>query len=583
MTLLGGRRRRGGALGACLAVAAALLVSVGGAPRSRAAATETRDVFFTASDGVKLHATIGGVAPLAPRPVIIEDSPYAPGVSMPFGPEYNYVQLQWRGTGRSGGTWNTTGGRDQLDYSEFVGWACGQPWSNGRLGLYGFSASAIAVYNSLHLPMPCVKAAALMAGTVDLYRDLLYIGGIQAAVPGLYVYGAVFAPWLANLPTRLGEQPDSLPDSVAGYGTVTADVATHQTEDAYWGDRTFKGDRDGIPILADTSFYDVEPRGPFLAWEATRQFGSHLLVMGAHDGFPAGTGGPFPEYGRWFDHYVRGVDNGIDREPPVSVYLSNGSREQLLNGSFTHFTSDAWPLTGTAWTRLFLASTPSGSAQALFDGSLSTAPQSAPATQPYPFVPANSFETDPHTTSAIAGATGLDRAATYFPWLTNMSLTEPTSVTFTTPPLTSAIDAVGPASVDLFASSTVGETDLVVVLADVWPDGTSHAVATGQLRTSFPNLDRARSRIDPVTGDIVQPYTDFSAKTPAAPGELREYHVEMLPLGNHFGAGHRLRLYVVGTPDHSQPAAPGVNTLAFGGVTPSRLVLPTVGAPPTFR
>jgi putative CocE/NonD family hydrolase len=566
-----------------LVLLVALVGVGGGAPRSRAAAMETRDVFFTASDGVKLHATIGGAAPLVARPVIIEDSPYAPGVGMPFGDAYNYVQLQWRGTGRSGGTWNTTGARDQLDLSEFVGWACGQPWSNGRIGLYGFSASAIAVYNSLHLPMPCVKAAALMAGTVDLYRDLLYIGGIQAAVPGLYVYGAVFAPWMQNLPQRLAEQPESLPDSLAGYGTVTADVATHQTEDAYWLDRTFKGNRDGIPILADTSFYDVEPRGPFLAYEATKHLGSHLLVMGAHDGFPAGTAGPFPEYARWFDHYVRGVKNGIDREPPVSVYLSNGSREQLLNGSFTHFTARDWPLPTTQWTRLFLTSSKSGSAQSLFDGTLSTTRQAAGAAQPYPFFPANSLETDPHTTSAIAGATQLDRAATYFPFLTNMALTEPTSITFTTPPFASAVDAVGPASVDLFVSSTAPESDLVVVLADVWPDGTSHAVTTGQLRTSFPKVDRARSRIDPVTGEIVQPYTDFSAKTPAAPGEMREYHVELLPLGNHFGAGHRLRLYVVGTPNHSQPAPPGINTVSLGGITPSRLILPTLGAPPAFR
>ena len=579
MLLLGERRRRVGAVTVCVALLAVLAVT----PRARAATIETRDMFFTASDGVQLHATVGGPAPLTARPVIIEDSPYAPGVSMPFGDAYNYVQLQWRGTGRSGGTWTTTGSRDQLDLSEFVGWACSQSWSDGRLGLYGFSASAIAVYNSLHLPMPCVKAASLMAGSVDLYRDLLYIGGIQAAVPGLYVYGAVAAPWAQNLPQRLAEQPGSLPDSLVGYGTVTADVATHQTEDAYWLDRTFKGDRDGIPILADTSFYDVEPRGPFLAYEATKQFGSHLLVMGAHDGFPAGTLGPFPEYARWFDHYVRGIDNGIDREPPVSVYLSNGSREQLLNGSFTHFTSDDWPLPGTQWTRLFLSSASSASARSLFDGSLSTTSQATPATQPYPFAPANSFETDPHTTSAIAGATQLDRAATYFPFLTNMALTEPTSITFTTPPLASAVDAAGPGSVDLYLSSTQGETDLVVVLADVWPDGTAHAVTTGQLKTSFPNVDRARSRIDSMTGEIVQPYTDFSAKTSPTPGELREYHVELLPLGNHFGAGHRLRLYVVGTPNHSQPAPPGINTVSLGGVTPSRLILPTLGAPPSFR
>jgi len=83
-----------------------------------------------------------------------------------------------------------------------VGWACHQPWSDGRIGLYGFSASAIAVYNAMHLSLPCVKGVALMAGTVDLYRDLLYIGGIPAAVPGAYVFAAVAEPWLQNFPGR---------------------------------------------------------------------------------------------------------------------------------------------------------------------------------------------------------------------------------------------------------------------------------------------------------------------------------------------------------------------------------------------
>src|SRR5207247_675594 len=77
-----------------------------------------------------------------------------------------------------------------------------QPWSNGHIGLYGFSASAIAVYNSMHLPLACVDAAALMAGTNELYRDLLYPGGIPNVVPELVVGFGVGLPILARLPAR---------------------------------------------------------------------------------------------------------------------------------------------------------------------------------------------------------------------------------------------------------------------------------------------------------------------------------------------------------------------------------------------
>ncbi|MCW2967047.1 MAG: CocE/NonD family hydrolase, partial [Solirubrobacteraceae bacterium] len=342
-----------------------------------------------------------------------------------------------------------------------------------------------------------------------------------------------------------------------------------------WRDRTFKGDRSRFPILADTGFYDVESRGPFQAYEATRQLGSHLLVIGAHDGFVGHMRGPFPQYTRWFDHYVRGIDNGINREPSVSLYLSNGSREQLLGGHYTHLQGRRWPLAHTHWTRLYLSAARSATARSLNDGSLALTRDGASSTQIYPFHPADALASDPHTTAAVAGL-GIDQLATVVPQLTRMDVPELTSLTYTTPALEHAVNAVGPASLDVFASSVTTETDLVAVIADVWPDGTAHPVASGQLRTSFPDVDAARSLTDPA-GDIVDPYTRFAAKDSAAPGTVREYHVELPPIGNHFAAGHRLRLYVLGTSAYMEPPAPGANTLSIGGGTPSRLLLPTVG------
>jgi putative CocE/NonD family hydrolase len=554
-------------------------------PAAGTSAIITRDLSFTADDGVILHASIGGTGGIEKRPLIIEDSPYAPTCCDSFaGSAYNYIELQWRGTGLSGGAFSTTGSRDQKDLSEFVGWACGQPWSDGRVGLYGFSASAIAVYNAMHLPLPCVKAAALMAGTVDLYRDLLYIGGINNTVPGVYVEGAIAAPWLADLPGRMQQQPGSVPASVRGLVNAPLDVHNNPDEDAYWLNRTFKGDRDHIPILADTGFYDVESRGPFLAYRATRPYGSHLLVIGAHDGFAGKTTGAFPQYARWFDHYVRGIDTGIDREPPVSLYLSDGSHEQLIDGHFTQLSGSDWPLPATQWTRLYLSPATTGTAHSLNDGSLSTRAVSTSAVQSYPFAPSDSLATDPHSISAVSGAgvggLSLNSAADALPALTDMQGAEGMALTYTSPRFTTAVDAVGPAGLDVFASSTAPVTDLVAVLADVWPDGTAHPVATGQLRTAFPGVSRARSLTDPRTGDIVEPYTDFATEDPAPVDATREYHLEILPIGNHFAAGHRLRLYIVGTSLAMNGSPPGVNSLSIGGVTASRLLLPSLQALP---
>ena len=508
---------------ALLPVLAPAQSQAGAAPASAAAPsaappTVTESLSFRASDGTVLHATVAGTGSLAPRPLIVEDSPYAPAVgSLDWvGAAYNRVELQWRGTGLSGGSLDTTGPLDQSDLAQFLGWACTQPWSNRSIGLYGFSASAIVVYNAMHLQLPCVKTAALMAGTVDLYRDLLDIGGIPNIAPGAVVETTIGEPTLADGGTRLQTEPASIPETALGYVSSPLGVLTNPTEDAFWSQRRYAGDADHIPVLADTSFYDVEPRGPFYTYNATKQYGSHLLVMGAHDGFPAGTPGPFPQYANWFDHYLLGQPLSAANTPPVSLYLSNGSREQFLAGNVTHLTGTAWPLPATRWTRLYLSSASSGSAHSLNDGTLQLAPQPAHATQAYPFVPSEPTETDLHTIGVVA-SDGLDRAATAAPFLTDLSLAEPTSLTYTTPPLAHAVTAVGPASLDISVSSTAPATDLYVVVADVWPDGTANPVGTGALRTSYPGVIEPFSRKD-AAGDIVDPYNDLTHVSDAAPG-----------------------------------------------------------------
>src|SRR5947209_13458051 len=102
------------------------------------------------SDGVSLQATVTGKAPLVPRPLIVEFSPYGPRSGTTYdGSEYNYLLVQIRGTGDSDGKFDALGARTQTDVVESLHWACHQPWSNGKIGLNGFSASAITVYNSL--------------------------------------------------------------------------------------------------------------------------------------------------------------------------------------------------------------------------------------------------------------------------------------------------------------------------------------------------------------------------------------------------------------------------------------------------
>ncbi len=574
---------------------AAVMVTVGGlvgvvghAPPAQAAAPTlvTQDLTFRTSSGVELHAAVGGFGSLAPRPVIVEDSPYAPAVSSLswVGPRFNVVELEWQGTGDSGGSLDATGPQDQRDLAQFLGWACRQPWSDGRIGLYGFSASAIVVYNAMHLQLPCVRAAALMAGTTDLYRDLLYIGGIFNGAAGAYVEAAIGLPTLEDGATRLQDDPSSVVPTALGFPVTSAKVLGNPTESMYWQERTFRGDADHIPILADTSFYDVEPDGPFAAFDATAAYGSHLIVEGAHDGFPEGTPGPFPQYRNWFAHYLLGAPLSPANRPTVSMLVGHGSRQQLLDGHFTRLTGSTWPLAGTRWTSLFFSPTPSVPVTAslgtsLNDGSLTTAPPPREATQSFPFVPSEPSETDLHDTSVVD--TQLDELDTVLPATNDMALSGAISLTYTSPPLAQALTAVGPGAIDIDASSSEPFTDLYVVVADVWPDGTAYPVATGALRTLYPEVDRSRSLVD-ARGQIVDPSNVYEHPDPALPGQIRRYQVALLPMGNVFAAGSRIRVYVVGTPADQLGAPPGIDTVELGGPTPSRLLLPSVGAGPVF-
>ncbi|MGH2725862.1 MAG: CocE/NonD family hydrolase [Actinomycetota bacterium] len=531
---------------------------------------------FIASDGVSLQVLVGGQSPLEPRPVIVEFSPYRPGCCPEFGgPGFNYLQVHIRGTGDSDGRFDSLGPRTQADVVEVLDWACHQPWSNGTLGVFGFSASAITFYNSLHLPLPCVKAAVMWSGTYDLYRDLIFPGGVPNSLPGIGVLGLIGAPALAAEPGRLRRDPAATVDVVGGIADAGVDAFLHQSLDRYWQERGVRGDVNHLAILVINGFFDVESRGAFQAFQAFRDDGAHLLVVGAHDGVPVGAEGVREAAGgAWFDHYLKGIDNGIEASPRVQLWMADGDREDDLAGAFVRYDGTDWPIPGTTWESLFLSPAKSGTAHSLNDGSLLSIAPAEETAQSYPMIPTVPSASDQPNT-AIVGPNGVNALAEAFPLLTETTLAEPLGLSYTTGPLSSPVLSAGPASLELLLSSTATESDIWAIISDVWPDGSPHPVATGRLRTSYPDIDLSRSLVDP-SGAVVQPYGIYSGKTPAEIGAERRYFVEFWPIGNRFKAGHRIRLDIVGVSLASTPAGVAVNTVRVGGPEASRLLFPVL-------
>ncbi len=547
-------------------------------PSAAHAATATLNTRVKMSDGVTLAATVSGQAPLAKRPVIVEFSPYGPAtMTTSDGPAYNYLLVQIRGTGQSDGRFDALGPRTQLDVAQTLRWACDQHWSNGRLGLNGFSASAIAVYNSLHLKLPCVRTAVLRSGTFSLYRDLFWPGGVLNFVPGVGVMALIGAPAAEQGFARA--QRDPLTGFDTAVGLIDAGLSggvQHQTLDHWWAQRQFRGDANHMPTLLLDSFFDVESRGAFQGFQALRRYGAHLLVVGGHDGAPAGTDDGVGQIKAWFDHYLLGAGNRVQRQPRVQLFLADGSRESYAAGDIVRYNAANWPVPGTRWESLWLSAARSGSGHSLGDGSLATSRPTTGQTQLYVAIPSIPTMADVPN-SGFFGPYGLNTAAHTFPLITETTLAEPEGLTYTTPPLSRDLLSAGPAALDLRLASTAPETSIWAVIADVWPDGSSHPVASGRLSSAYPTIVRSQSLVDK-QGKVVQPFGNYSHKSDAVPLVARNYQLEFWPIGNRFRAGHRIRLVILGASAASLPSIPALGAVTVGGAGASRLLLPVIPA-----
>jgi hypothetical protein len=557
-----------------LMLAAALAVAGTSSPASAADPTQ-QQVTFTASDGVELRATLTGTDSIEPRPTLVEFSPYGRNSgTLTVGPAYNTLLVQIRGTGDSDGSFDALGPRTQRDVREVLEWACTQPWSDGNLAINGFSASAITIYNSLHQELPCVKAMVLRSGTFSLYRDLLMPGGISNLGPAVGVMLLIGAPALIQSPDRLND-PASGPAILLGLLSAGLEGGfAHPALDDWWHEREFRGNGNHIPTLVIDGFFDVESRGAFQGYQELRSSGAHLLVVGAHDGAPAGTDNGVPEANAWLDHHVRGIDNGVDQHPRVQMLLSRGDREDYLAGDFARRTASDWPVPGTMWTALSLSSARSGSAKSLNDGSLVKTRPTLGTTQSYASVPSVPLATDP-ATIALLGAGGLNALTTSAPLLTDMTLADAVGLTYTTAPLTDDVTSAGPLALQVTLSTTAPGTGIWAVLADVGPDGVGHPLTAGRLNTDFPRVVDGESLKDS-HGRIVQPFGDFATRSPAKPLNFRRYQIEFWPVGNVFEKGHRIRVTIVGASGAYRPSVPGINTIRVGGNDAAQLLVPAL-------
>lgn len=253
---------------------------------------------------------------------------------------YTLVQVTLRGFGGSGGCSDLSGPGEQADVTAAVQWAASQPWSTGRVGMYGLSTDAVSEIMALASKARGLAATVIAAGGVNAY-DVLYMNGNR------------YTPFAATLEPFYQQYvlppPDALSDPTAAL-TLVARLsdpaclaereAAEQNPDpgaAFWRARDWLPAAAGstVPVLYSQGFIDanVKPdnfmalwptlRGPKRAWLGQYPHlipGEVYALTGLPD--PVGRNGFLAEAMRWFDRYVKALPGSaapVERDPPVEV------------------------------------------------------------------------------------------------------------------------------------------------------------------------------------------------------------------------------------------------------------------------
>jgi putative CocE/NonD family hydrolase len=594
-------------------------------------------------DGVRLATDVHLPEGAGPWPVILERTPYGrrevsrsertAAEAQPLPREaiagyftaqrYAVVYQDCRGRYGSEGRFEKylSDGEDGFDC---CAWIVAQPWCNGRIGTMGLSYAA-----HTQAALGCLAPPGLCAQVLDC-------GGFSDAWSGGIRRGGAFelkqASWAFNQ-ARLA--PETAADPVRAAALAAEDLLAwfhrfpwkrghsplrhapeyedylfeqweHGARDAYWQRLGIcaSGWYDryaAVPVVHMSSWYDPYPRTATQNYCGLRDAkrGRQALILGPWThGNRSETAFGEVEFGaaatvdswagdwrafrlRFFDRWLKGIDNGVAEEPAVRVFVMGGGsgrrngEGRLEHGGRWRDGSD-WPLPGTRFAGFHLHA----------DGSLAERP---PAVDAAPIT----WDADPrHPVPTIGGAiTSMEPVAAggpmdqrerpelfgcrppYLPLASRADV-----LVFRTPPLAQDVEVIGPLTARLWIATDGPDTDITAKLIDEhpasadWPQGFAMNLSEGILRCRYRN--------DPARPEPMQP----GLPTPVT--------VELSPTANRFRAGHRIRLDIAASefphydinPQTGEPEGAArrrrvaVNTLFCDAGRPSLVTLPLAPA-----
>ncbi len=547
--------------GACcvsLAMAAIVLWTFGLAPALAQVSGKlliTHDAEVPLRDGVRLEADIFRPSPETtpgPLPTLLMVTPYnrksvTATAERWAGRGYAVVLVDSRGTFGSGGEYTPyiNEGRDAFDTQE---WIARQDWSDGKIGMFGKSYPAFTQVFSAAYGSPHLKAIVPASAQADNFSQVWYTDGLLhlgIAFRGALLLGGRintideneinWMEMLSHLPLR------SALDQYGLESKFVADVLEHSTYDDFWRAISVRGryqDMD-VPALHMTGWYDDnihETIANFTAMRAqsrsehARKWQRMVIGPWGHHnhqlwnvlpGLPAFDGhygavdfGPnagldaLALHDRWYDYHLKGIDNGLDDEPPIMIFVMGanvwrGERE--------------WPLARTEYQRLYLRGATAANSR-WGGGRLRFDPPEEEEPDTYRYDPRNPVPTyggNQCCTGSLTPDGPLDQRAIQ---------SRPDVLVYDTEPLEADIEITGEIRLNLHFSTNVEDTDFFAAVSDVYPDGRAILIAEGGLRARFRN----------------------SIEHPGLliPGDIYEVEIPLWETSNLFRVGHRIRLHI---------------------------------------
>jgi hypothetical protein len=481
---------------------------------------EIEHQWIAMSDGVRLAARIWlpEDAEARPVPALVEYIPYRKrDFTLPrdelihpwyAGHGYASIRLDIRGSGDSEGLpMDEYIAQEQDDMLEALGWIAAQPWCTGAVGMIGISWGGFSGLQVAMRRPPELKAVVTLCSTDDRYADDVHFMGGTLLRNNLAWGGQSFA-YSARPPDPLivGERwRDMWHERLENLPFVTAEWMAHPTRDAYWKHGSVNHDWDAIrcPVYAVTGWADGYTNTALNLMAGLKVPRRCLIGPWAH-GYPH-IAAPGPTIGflqetlRWWDRWLKGVENGIEDEPMVRLWLQDPAPPAASHAERPGrwIAQTAWPGPDIACLTLPLAT---GRLGQRGDGAVTIRTPLSLGTL--------TGEWNPH---GIGPEMPTDQRAD-----------DAISLVFDGQPVGADLDIVGRPACHVRIASDRPVATLVARLCVISPDGVSALLTWGAL-----NLTHRRSHGDPEALE---------------PGGFDEATVVMNAIAQHVPAGSRLRL-----------------------------------------